>query len=188
MAAEVNEVAQECLPDLTQLVHSVEALSVQWLEYSDELVRPEFIHAYRSPLECVGPRGRPRLCVSHSQLAYLKSLSFTCTEIAVILGVSRMTLYRRRVEYGMMEDDPSELLTDSQLEKKLQEVRQTYPTFGETMAMGHLRSLGYHVTRSRLGRAIRATDPINRALRWTGGLTARRPYSVPGPNALWHIG
>ena len=56
------------------------------------------------------------------------------------------------------------------------------------MAMGHLRSLGFYVSRERLRNAVRVTDPINRALRWRGVLTARRPYSVSGPNALCHIG
>ena len=31
-------------------------------------------------------------------------------------------------------------------------------------------------------------DPVNTAMRWLGGLTARRQYSVPGLNSLWHIG
>ena len=35
---------------------------------------------------------------------------------------------------------------------------------------------------------MRVTDPINTALRWRGNLSNRRPYSVPGPNSLWHIG
>ena len=48
--------------------------------------------------------------------------------------------------------------------------------------------LQHYVSRERLRNAVRVTDPINRALRWRGVLTARRPYSVPGPNALWHIG
>ena len=43
----------------------------------------------------------------------------------------------------------------------------------------------YRVTRARVRDALRSVDPINTALRWQGG---RRPYSVPGPNSLWHIG
>ena len=39
-------------------------------------------------------RGRPRFDVSIEQLRYLKSLSFRWSEIAALLGVSRMTLYR----------------------------------------------------------------------------------------------
>lgn len=48
--------------------------------------------------------------------------------------------------------------------------------------------MGYIVTRQRVRRAIRSTDPMSVALRWRGGLVYRRTYSVPGPNSLWHIG
>ena len=188
ITVEECEVLQLIVADLTELLHCIEALSVQWSEYCDELVTPNFVHAYHCPVECIGSRERPRLCITRSQLVYLKSLSFTWSEIAAVLNVSRMTLYRRRVEYSMLQDDPSEVLTDSQLEQKLREMRQNYPQFGETMAMGHLRSLGYHITRERLRRAVRVTDPINRELRWRGELCTRRPYSVAGPNALWHLG
>ena len=54
--------------------------------------------------------------------------------------------------------------------------------------MGHVWSLGYRVSRARLRAAIHDTDPIQTALHWQGGITTRRPYSVPGPNSLWHIG
>ena len=36
--------------------------------------------------------------------------------------------------------------------------------------------------------SLRAVDPLSAALRWPGGLTVCRPYSVAGPNSLWHIG
>ena len=54
--------------------------------------------------------------------------------------------------------------------------------------IGRLRFMGYYVSRARVREAIRETDPINTALRWQGVQTARRRYSVPGPNSLWHIG
>ena len=47
--------------------------------------------------------------------------------------------------------------------------------------------MGYRVTRERVREAIRNTDPINNASRWRE-VSARRTYSVPGPNSLWHIG
>ena len=67
-------------------------------------------------------------------------------------------------------------------------VRQDLPNVGEKLVLGRLRSMGYHVTRERVRQAIRAIDPINSALRWQGVFTPRHPYSVPGPNSLWHIG
>ena len=43
-----------------------------------------------------------------------------------------------------------------------------------------LGAKGVKVTRDR--------DPIGVALRWPAGATRRQPYSVAGPNSLWHIG
>ena len=98
-----------------------------------------------------------------------------------------MILYRLRVEYGMLYD-PSDLLTDEQLQVRITLMRQECPQFGETMAISHLRSLGFHVSRERVRNAVHVTDPINQALRWRGALIARRPYSIQKPNLLWHIG
>ena len=49
-----------------------------------------------------------------------------------------------------------------------------------------LRSQGVYVQRERLRDSIHQTDPVNTALRWHQ-LVRRRPYSVRGPNSLWHI-
>ena len=67
-------------------------------------------------------------------------------------------------------------------------MKQEYPEFSETMAMGHLQARSYHVRRERLTKAVHVTDPINTALRWRGRQTNSRPYVVSGPNYLWHIG
>ena len=79
-------------------------------------------------------------------------------------------------------------MTDDELRTVLRQMRQDIPHVGESVAWGHLRSLGFKVTRQRLWCAIRDTDPLHTALRWKGNLASRRPYSVPGPNSLWHIG
>ena len=92
-----------------------------------------------------------------------------------------MTVYRRRVEYDMVED-PRIVPDDSELRRLVEQTRQELPHLGEVMVMGRLRALGYYVTRSRLRQVINDTDPFNR------NLHVRRPYSVPGPNSLWHIG
>ena len=68
-----------------------------------------------------------------------------------------------------------------------QTVRQITPALGQTMVWARLRSLGYRVTRARVCESICSTDPIHTALRWRE-MTPCRPYSVPGPNSLWHIG
>ena len=98
-----------------------------------------------------------------------------------------MTIFRRRQEFGIL-NEPSIEINDAELRVVLSQLRRTFPELGEKMVIGHLRSLGYNVTRSCIRNAIRVTDPISVALRWQGNLTVRRPYLVPGPNSLWHIG
>ena len=103
------------------------------------------------------------------------------------VGLSRMTVYRRRVEYDLVRD-PRIVPSDTQLRAILKEIKAGQSELGETMIMGRIRGMSYRVPRHRLREAIRSTDPLHTALRWRGGLTARRPYCVPGPNSLWHIG
>lgn len=55
-------------------------------------------------------------------------------------------------------------------------------------SLGRIWSLGYRVTRERIRSAVRFLDPLSTALCWHGNPAYRRPYSVPGPNSLWHIG
>ena len=54
------------------------------------------------------------------------------------------------------------------------------------MVIGCLMSNGIHVPRHRVREFICVQDPIAVLLRWTIA-TTRRKYSIPGPNALWHI-
>ena len=94
---------------------------------------------------------------------------------------------RRRADFGML-DDPSTDLSDEDLLDFVSDMRSTTHTVGESLVTGSLRSRGYRVSRERVHQALRSSDPLSSALRWPGGLTHRRPYSVAGPNSLWHIG
>ena len=93
--------------------------------YSAPVVRP---HS-RQP-------GRPRFHITREQLQYLASMS----QIAQVLGVFHMTIYRRRVEYGML-NYASRNITDEELHVVIDQIRRELPTLGETMMWGHLRSM-----------------------------------------------
>lgn len=162
-----------------------------WSGHLDELEAGE-AQGYSAPSVRPGGRsgrGRPQLLITQEQLEYLCSLNFSWSEVSRILGVSRMTVYRRRRDLGIVDSlQTSRQITDTDLRAYLQQLRRDMPHIGETLVIGRLRSLGYSVTRQRVRDAIHETDPLNTALRWRGILTARRPYSVPSPNSLWHIG
>ena len=182
-----RHIVNDYVQDMEDLLQYLRSLSLEWQKYLDIKERSSNAVAYHSPLKHTSQRGRPRFIVSCEQLLYLSSLSFTWTEIASLLGVSRMTIFRRRQEFGIL-NEPSLEINDAELRVALSQLRRTFPQLGEKMVIGHLRSLGYSITRNRGRNAIRLTDPINVALRWQGNLTVRRPYSVPGPNSLWYIG
>jgi len=98
-----------------------------------------------------------------------------------------MTIYHRRRELGFL--DKSHATTDDyQINELARIIISENPEFRQLLILGRLRALGYLVTRDCLHKAIRTHDPLNNALWMSRGLTARRMYSVAGPNSLWHIG
>ena len=60
------------------------------------------------------------------------------------------------------------------------------PNVGEKVLHGILKSKGIRITRRKLRLAVHAVDPLDTVLRWRI-LIIRRPYSVSGSSALWHI-
>ena len=87
-----------------------------------------------------------------------------------------------------MVEYPNSDVSDEDLVAMITEFRRDNPDVGESMAAGLLRARGYSVVRARIRNALRSSDPLSAALRWPGGITRRRVYSVAGPNSLWHIG
>ena len=94
---------------------------------------------------------------------------------------------RRRVTFGLLED-PSNELSDSDLLTVIRQIREDAPYSGVQMIYGGLRAKGIKTSREKVRQLLRSVDPLAGATRWPAGLTRRRPYSVPGPNSLWHIG
>ena len=171
--------------ELSSLLECLRCILSEWEEY---LNHPFSCgnYSYSAPTRASSGPGRPRFDISEQQLMYLHSMGFTWVEIANLLGVSRMTIFRRRREFGQVER-VGDNIDDGELELVVRQIRRSSPSLGQTMVWGTLRSMGYRVTRERVREAIRITDPINNALRWRE-VSARRTYSVPGPNSLWHIG
>ena len=98
---------------LDELLTCLHQLSAQWERYLDHLKLEGSVTAYAVPVDRSHRRlGRPQLEISRDQLEYLVSLSFNWTQIAGILGTSSMTVYRRRQEFGML-DEPRTLVMEN---------------------------------------------------------------------------
>lgn len=138
---------------ITELTECVRSIANKWEEYVEQFDSLRMVDAYHAPtVPSIGP-GRPRFQITQDQLEYLASLSFTWTEIASLLNVSRMTIYRRRQEYGLL-NTPTTNVTDDELQAIIHQMHSQLPEMGESIVWGRLRSMGYIVTRQRVRRAI----------------------------------
>lgn len=81
--------------EIDELIGYLRVLLDQWKEYRLLLDSTSSSSPYRASADIhTGRRGRPRFDIDRGQLEYLLSVSFNWSEIAALLGVSRMTLYR----------------------------------------------------------------------------------------------
>ena len=134
-----------------------------------------------------GEVGRPKFRIQSEVLEDLRSLGFSWTKIAMMLGVSRWTISRRVKDYGLEDMCGFSQLSNEELDRLVRnDIDHHGTTSGQTYIIGYIKSLGYHVQRSRIRECLARLDPRNTALRW-GVTVSRRVYSVPWPNSLWHL-
>ena len=112
----------------------------------------------------LGPRsvamsgvGRPKFEIAQELLENLRVLGCTWMQIACMLQVSRWTIRRRVVEYGLHCGRWSDI-------SDYQYTSRHGVTTGQSYIIGYMRSLGYLVQRDRVRAAINRVDPKNTAL------------------------
>ncbi|CAB4021454.1 hypothetical protein AWC38_SpisGene3841 [Paramuricea clavata] len=130
-----------------------------------------------------GAPGRPSFYIPAETLEDLRGIGFSWQKIAQFFGVSRWTVYRRVQAYGLQNMQQFNAEIDDIVAEYLG--RHGFTT-GRTYLAGYLRSLGLRIQRRRVRESLTRVDPQNTALRW-GIVIARRKYSVPWPNSLWHL-
>ncbi len=103
--------------------------------------------------------GRPRCELDVEDIEFLRTLMFSYTKIADILGVSRSTLYRKMKEEGVSFDRYSPV-SDQVLDNIVAEIKQSHPNDGEVLLTGHLRSQSIFLPRTRIRASIHRIDPV----------------------------
>jgi len=106
---------------MEKLLISLRALSQKWHTHEETIEQQSKLQVYCVSQEHTGSRGRPHFKITQHQLHYLHSLMFSWSSIASLLGVSRMTVYRRHLDYGMVVKS-SRLLSNEQLQTVLREL------------------------------------------------------------------
>ena len=129
-------------------------------------------------------RGRPRYLVPESQIRALRQGGFRWADIARQVGISPLTLRRRRVAYDMSIGENFDNVSDAELDNIVREILHRTPQAGRGLIQGALRSRQLSVQRERIRASIRRVDPVTLTLRNARHIIRRR-YNVPCPNALW---
>lgn len=123
--------------------------------------------------------------VSIDEIMSLRSLNFSWTKISELVGISRSTLYRRLKDAGVSTDDHT-IITSTDLDCVMRDLKKKFPNDGEVMIKSHLLRIGIKTTRQDLRNSIHRTDHENTVARQSK-VVKRRVYSVEHPNALWHL-
>ena len=132
-------------------------------------------------VERSGRPGRPRFEISEDVLLELRSYGFTWKQVADMLLVSRCTIRRRVVEYGLQETTGFSALSDEQIDFYVKQFIEEHGNLvGWSMVQGFLKSLGFRLQRRRVRASIYRVDPHNSRIRWAI-VVSRRAYSAQGP-------
>ena len=124
----------------------------------------------------------------------MRTLQFSWTKIAELLGTSIKTIQRRREEFQLSDKfEKYSSISDEELDSVYKEIAVgsqksgfLTPNLGRRRFIRALRSRDLRVQRWRVSECIRRCDPVGTALRWRT-VIHRRKYFVPAPNSLWHI-
>ena len=124
---------------MMELIENLRAVLSRWNNYLEHYDVLDHSQSYRSPVEAEHvTAGRPRYVITKEQLEYLRSMSFSWVKISELLGVSYMTVYRRRKEYGIV-DTRGRDISDRDVEQIVSEIRHEQPAIGQTMVWARIR-------------------------------------------------
>lgn len=179
----------ECAPFLEELLRSMRGLYLDWTRsgMGSRCTNVAIYSLQRPPVTRTASPGRPMLDIQEDVLIQLRSFGFTWTSIADMLLVSRWTIRRRVIQFGIQEITGYSNILDEELDIIVSSFTAQHGLLvGCSLVNGHLRSLGLRLQRQRVRESIARVDPANSRIRWAIAVS-RRAYSVPGPNSLWHL-
>ncbi|XP_057191136.1 uncharacterized protein LOC130555096 [Triplophysa rosa] len=132
--------------------------------------------------------GGPLKDIPLDMIEFYLVCGYSCVQIARLLGVSERTIRRRLEHYGIRAKDLYTDVSDEELDNIVAEIQRNCPNAGYRIIHGHLRTQGLRIQTLRVRESVQRVDPVGTQMRALSISTRhRRQYSVPGPNAMWHI-
>ena len=119
-------------------------------------------------------------------LEELRGTGFPWIKIADMFGVSRWTISRRAMEYGLQDMQGFSDLSDTDLDSLVNDFfGASWPLCWAGYISGYLQSIGLRIQRQRIRESVRV-DPDNRILRW-GIIISRSVYYVIWPISIRYL-
>ena len=169
---------------IKQLLKLYEGLTERYSEGINWLEEDRSDNSFRCRPEPKGnarSRRRPRFRVSTSEIEGLRDLGFAWSEIAALIGGSRIPLNRRIRELGLEEERRYSENDDQELDVFERTILALLPNSGEVMIRGALCSRGVRIQRSGLRESIQRVDPTRRERRQRDSKMRRKNTN------LWQI-
>src|SRR5947209_3425545 len=112
----------------------------------------------------------------------LITIGYKRKELATLMGVSYKTLLRR------LANEPLRRLEPEDLDTQLVRIVTLFPSAGQRLLQGTIRSTGVAITRREIQESLLRVDPLGALTRTAIRLPQRiRRYWVPYANAVWHF-
>ena len=112
--------------------------------------------------------GRPKVNILQATPMYFRSLGFKWNNITDKFLVSRWTIHKRVVEFGLTEVLGFSDISDIGLDRIIGTYRQRHGlTCGRSMIIAYLKSIGVHVQQHRVRKLLSRVDPTCSTIRWS---------------------
>ncbi|KAF4613136.1 hypothetical protein D9613_010694 [Agrocybe pediades] len=133
-----------------------------------------------------GRPGRPRKTINSEWIekTFAPHRSLSASEVAEAIGINRKTLQKIMRTHGV--DDSFSAITDEEIDILVTDLKTKKPGAGIRYVLGFFRRRGIKVQQVRVRESLRRVDRVGQAVRRHKRIQ-RRTYSVPHPNALWHM-
>ena len=144
----VDQISREIVEKLQELLYEYEQLSRQYSDVVKSLQEHEADNRFRCQNEFPSnekSRGRRRFHVTKAQIESLREIGFSWTKVAQMIGVSWVTLYRRRQELGLSEMYSYSTITDAELDAVVKSIVDQSPNSGQVMMRGALIGRGLRI-------------------------------------------
>uniref|UniRef100_A0A1A8S4R2 Integrase core domain-containing protein n=1 Tax=Nothobranchius rachovii TaxID=451742 RepID=A0A1A8S4R2_9TELE len=135
-----------------------------------------------------GSHGRPRLAVSREALEHLVEMGLPTSVITKLLGVSRVTLFRRMSENNIFVSATYSKCSDEELDSFISVIKSNMPDAGYRVVRGALLAQGHRVQWDRLYASMHRVDSAGVLAQMTClGCVVRKTYTVLCPKYMVHI-